>query len=92
MSQRPPRPRGGYLRPWIWLIYGALALVGIPWYWPRDSVRLVLGLPAWALVSILASMAVSVFTAWLLWNRWPVDDADVETGLDAAPVNPEEAE
>lgn len=35
---------------------------------------MLLGFPLWAVVSILGSLAVSCFTAWLFVCRWPQDD------------------
>ncbi len=60
-----------YLRWSIWLVYGALLAVGIPWYWPRESVALFLGVPLWVAVAVFASVLISVFTAWLLQRPWP---------------------
>ena len=55
----------------VWLTYTVLFAVAIPWYWPVDDVRLFLGIPLWAAVSIGASVLVSVFTATLLIRYWP---------------------
>ena len=51
-----------------WLV---LAVVGIPWYWPAESSRVLMGMPVWALVSLGASLVCSLFTAWLLLRFCP---------------------
>lgn len=55
---------------WILAVYFLLVVTGIPWYWPDDVSRLVLGLPAWFFVTILVSFCASVFTAFILL-RYP---------------------
>ena len=62
-----------FLKPFrIIAIYFILLLLGIPWYWPKDSVWIIFGLPAWVFVAILISFLTSVFTAYLYlmfsWN------------------------
>lgn len=64
-------------RPWIWLVYGALLAISIPWYREPGSVpRIWLGIPDWALVSLLATLAVAGFTAWVVLRHWPDDEDD----------------
>jgi hypothetical protein len=41
-----------------------LALV-VPWYWPAGDVRHVLGVPLWALATLLALLLTAIFTAWI---------------------------
>jgi hypothetical protein len=63
-------------------------IIAIPWYWhlldEKTAGRVVYGLPLWALVSILGSFAVSVFT-WLLYQRmWPAEIFEsLDGGADA---------
>lgn len=64
-----------YLSWRIWTVYAVLSGISIPWYWPVEDTRMLLGFPLWAVVSILGSLAVSCFTAWLFVCRWPQDDA-----------------
>jgi hypothetical protein len=45
--------------------YVVLLALGIPWYWPPDQARFYLGLPLWALVSLLVGLLASILTAWL---------------------------
>ena len=69
----PPR-RHPYLSLPVWLTYAVLLAIAIPWYWPADEPRLLLGVPLWAVVSFGSSALVSIFTAWLLLRHWPEDD------------------
>ena len=55
----------------VWLTYAALFAIAIPWYWPAEDARLLLGIPLWAAVSIGASAVISIFTAGLLLRYWP---------------------
>ena len=71
----------GYLRAPVWLAYLAFFAIGVPWYWPKDDVRLVLGFPLWAFVSFLSCVAIASLTAWLFLFRWPEnEDAEIEEG------------
>ncbi len=58
-------------RKWPALVYVVLLAVGIPWYWPHDDHRIVLGMPGWVIIAIAASACASIFTAWLLAKPWP---------------------
>lgn len=46
--------------------YLALFTVAVPWYWPAGSTRQWAGMPAWAVVSVVTSIAISLLTAGLL--------------------------
>ena len=52
-------------RRWVALAYVALLALTVPWYWPPGDTRHFHGLPFWALATLLAVFATSVFTAWL---------------------------
>lgn len=58
---------------WPALVYVVLLAIGIPWYWPADDDRIVLGMPGWVIVAIVASACASAFTAWLLAKPWPAE-------------------
>jgi len=73
----PNHSRPVFVRWPVWLAYAVLFAIAIPWYWPADDVRLLLGIPLWAAVSIGASVLISIFTAGLLLRFWP--DTDDET-------------
>jgi hypothetical protein len=55
--------------------YVVLLVLGIPWYWPPDQVRLYLGFPLWAVVSLCVGLLASALTAWL-FLRAPLDAPD----------------
>jgi hypothetical protein len=57
----------------VWLCYGILTIVAIPWYWRwiPGATTLIFGVPAWAASAIVGSALVSCYTAWLLSYRWP---------------------
>ncbi|MDA1050909.1 MAG: hypothetical protein O3C40_10580 [Planctomycetota bacterium] len=56
----------------IWISYGLLALVAIPWYWRWIPIAdaLFCGLPVWVVSAIVGSALVSCYTAWLLSRPW----------------------
>lgn len=55
----------------IWLGYFVLFAVAIPWYWPADDERVWLGFPLWVVVTLIASLAISIYTSWLFLTKWP---------------------
>lgn len=55
-----PKPRA-----WILAVYLVLFALVIPWYWPADDSRHILGVPLWGLVTLAAVFLTSVFTAWV---------------------------
>ena len=69
-----------FLRWRIWLVYAVLFAFAVPWYWgllPHSTaVRLVYGAPLWAVVSVLGSFLISLFTAALLYQPWEGEEAD----------------
>ena len=72
----------GFLTWWIWCTYAVLLGVGIPWYWPRDDMRVILGVPVWVLVAVGVSAVISTFTLMLLRWCWPeFPDGDDEEAL-----------
>jgi len=48
-----------------------LLALAVQWYWPRAETTIVLGVPAWVGAAIRVAVAMSGYTAWLLWNHWP---------------------
>ena len=80
--RRPLEPRS---RPWIWAVYVFLFAASVPWYLtPGSPARLWLGLPHWVVISLLAYLAVAVFTAFVVARYWSVppagEDADDTEG------------
>lgn len=62
-------------RRWIWLVYLALFGVAIPWYLPSDSTPAIwFGLPYWVVVSLLATIGIACFTAFVVHRYWEDDD------------------
>jgi hypothetical protein len=67
-------PAHSYLSWRIWAVYAVLFGLSIPWYWPTEDARMLLGFPLWVVVSITGSFGISCFTAWLFVKRWPADE------------------
>ena len=62
-------------RPWLLALGFALHFIAaVPWYWPAHDQETMLGLPRWVVVSIIASVLISCFSAWIFMCRWPADD------------------
>ena len=73
MNAEPPEQGSPFLRVYVWLVYACLFGISIPWYWPKAEITLWAGVPVWVIVTLLSSLAISCFTAWLLLYRWPED-------------------
>jgi len=69
-------PAHNYLSWRIWSVYAVLFGIAVPWYWPAEDARMLVGLPLWVVVSVAGSFGISCFTAWLLVARWPADEED----------------
>ena len=70
----------------ILLAYLVLFGLAVPWYWqflpiPTDS--LLLGMPIWAFGATVGSLAISLFSAWILLRRWPCEESVVDVNTDA---------
>ena len=61
-------------RRWIFAVYVVLLLLVVPWYWPANDASLAFGFPVWALATLAAVLATSVFTAWVYLTQ--SDDPD----------------
>lgn len=63
-----------------------LFAASVPWYLPPGSpARLWLGLPHWVVISLVAYLAVAVFTAFVVaryWSATPTGD-EPDDGEDA---------
>ncbi|MEE2792888.1 MAG: hypothetical protein VX453_14735 [Acidobacteriota bacterium] len=65
------RPTGRFPG-WVWGVYLLLFGATIPWYVSADApLRIWLGLPHWVVISLLASLCVAVFTAFVVHRLWP---------------------
>jgi hypothetical protein len=68
----PDEPR---FHPWIWIVYALLLAVSIPWYFPREGPEPIwLGFPRWVTVSLMADVAMAVFTAFVIHRYWGEED------------------
>ncbi len=67
---------------WIWITIVILALVGVPWYLPLGTVNpIILGLPYWAFISFLASIALGLFLNYVVRHCWDMESLKEEEGL-----------
>jgi hypothetical protein len=61
------------------IVYLLLLVLAVPWYWPADETRLVLGMPIWVVTAILVGFVTACLTAWILLSRpWPESVNDEE--------------
>lgn len=78
------RPRLEPIRkPWIWVVFAVLFALINPWYFPADPIPLVWGIPYWALVILVASLALSGFLHYVLARQWRIvedEENDDERG------------
>ena len=73
-ASRPGPVDGGrrHFPAWIWPVYLVLFGASVPWYLPADApFRIWLGLPHWVVISLAATAAVAVFTAFVVHRLWP---------------------
>jgi hypothetical protein len=62
--------------PIVWVVYAMLYAIAIPWYWPEGyRGALIFGLPTWAAVSLAATLALAVWTAFVIHRYWDEEDA-----------------
>ena len=60
---------------WVWVVYLLLFAASVPWYIPANApLRLWLGVPHWVVISLFATFAVAVFTAFVIRRYWPDED------------------
>lgn len=61
-------------KPWIWVVFALLFALINPWYFPASfNQPLFWGIPAWAVVIILASLALSLFSHYVLVYHWDMN-------------------
>jgi hypothetical protein len=60
---------------WIWITYVLLFGAAVPWYLPASASRSVWpGFPLWVSVSLGATVALAVFTAFVIHRYWGDDE------------------
>lgn len=70
--ETPPQRTLGHFPRWVWGVYLMLFAMSVPWYIPADApLRLWLGLPHWVVISLVATLGVAVFTAFVIHFLWP---------------------
>jgi O-antigen ligase len=78
-------------RPRLWVLVGIMILAGIPWYVPTGTIEpLVLGLPAWFWVSVLAAVGLSATVCWACLTQWRLEDVEDTVTRDAADEVPDD--
>ena len=71
---RAPRHARGFPR-WVWAVYLLLFAASVPWYIPANApLRIWIGLPHWVVISLLATLGVAVFTAFVVGRFWPDEE------------------
>lgn len=59
---------------WIWVVLVFIALAGVPWYLPVNTIYpIILGLPYWAFISLVASIALGIFLNYVIKNCWEME-------------------
>jgi hypothetical protein len=62
---------------WVFLVYALLFALAIPWYFPRSlGERIWIGVPLWVAVSFGVTLAIAVFTVFVIRRYWPDDDTE----------------
>jgi len=72
----------------ILLAYLVLFGLAVPWYWqflplPKDG--LLFGMPVWAFGATVGSLAISLFSSWILLRRWPCEESQDAGAKDSVP-------
>lgn len=58
----------------MWLIFIIIALVSVPWYFPEGAIQsVILGFPLWGFISLVASIALSIFLGYFINNCWDME-------------------
>lgn len=62
--------------PLFWLTIAALLFLVVPYPFAGASEPRLWHLPLWLFVSLGASVAIAVLSAWRIWAAWRLDDDD----------------
>lgn len=59
---------------WIWVVIIIISLIGVPWYLPQGTIYpIIIGLPYWAFISLVASIALGIFLNYVVKNCWDME-------------------
>ncbi|WP_018158143.1 hypothetical protein [Demetria terragena] len=87
MPSRPsPILREPIRNPRLWIVLGLAIVVGIPGYWPTDGIEpVVLGLPLWFWIAVLASIAFAATLSYACLRLWNLAEPAEESAQAAEP-------
>ena len=61
----------------VWVAFGLIYLITVPWYLPRDWIDPTLwAFPAWSLVMVGGATVLAAFTAYAFLRLWPEADEE----------------
>ncbi|WP_449355232.1 hypothetical protein ACUL41_03640 [Virgibacillus natechei] len=61
----------------IWIVCGILLALITPWYFPESFGEiLILGVPLWAVIIIIASILLSTFLSYVIRNHWMIEEEE----------------
>ena len=64
---------------WVWLVYALIYALAIPWYWPAHyRGPLIGGFPLWVGVTLVSTMCLALWTAWVVFRYWQGDEGGEE--------------
>lgn len=78
-----PRRREPLDHPWLLAAIVALYALSIPWWAGDGPPALILGMPAWAVLALAATLGVSCLTAYAVLRLWEDDDGGDDGGAGA---------
>ncbi|UJL45711.1 hypothetical protein KFZ58_15160 [Virgibacillus sp. NKC19-16] len=71
----------------LWIVLGILFLLSFPWYLPAGSYEpLIYGIPYWAWIVLIVSIAISATLTFAIKNLWITDEDDSD-GEENSPWN-----
>lgn len=75
MPEKHTKP--AHLPRMVWVAFGLIYLITIPWYLPRDWIDPTLwAFPAWSLVMVGGAIGLAAFTAYVFLRLWPETDEE----------------
>ncbi|MDP3487150.1 MAG: hypothetical protein Q8S19_04360 [Bacillota bacterium] len=59
---------------WVWVVLAIIILAGVPWYLPKGGIHpIIFGMPYWAVISVLSTIALAVFLNYVVTNYWDME-------------------